>query len=224
MAKFQQKYEQTESNQSRTPEQQLWISVLTKAADDAIYTSDWLESRKAIAWFRSKQKDFKAVCEYAGYNPDYVSFKMKGPSTHEGTERHRQEIKQYKELQVNKTMDGTSLPDGRPGSSPAQFKPTISLKPKKKDLLGSDFKEVPIKLFDYAVKGEALGIFSNLFDENGSSLAYAPAVVDFTRDVYSLYNNINELTDKSLFADGISLYAKNNIRATTSINTPAAPI
>ena len=79
MAKFQQKYEQTESNQSRTPEQQLWISVLTKAADDAIYTSDWLESRKAIAWFRSKQKDFKAVCEYAGYNPDYVSFKMKGP-------------------------------------------------------------------------------------------------------------------------------------------------
>ena len=67
-----------------------------------------------------------------------MGFKMKTPSTHEGTERHRQEIKQYKELQVNRTMDGTSLPDGRPGSSPAQFKPTISLKPKKKDLLGSD--------------------------------------------------------------------------------------
>ena len=76
MAKFQQKYEQTESNQSRTPEQQLWISVLTKAADDAIYTSDWLESRKAIAWFRAKGDHFKEVCQYAGFNPDYVSDKM----------------------------------------------------------------------------------------------------------------------------------------------------
>ena len=79
MAKFKQKYEQTESNQSRTPEQQLWISVLTKAADDAIYTSDWLEARKAIAWFRSNNKEFKEVCQYAGFNPDYVAGKMERP-------------------------------------------------------------------------------------------------------------------------------------------------
>ena len=59
MAKFKQKFEQTDSNQPKTPEQQLWISVLTKAADDAIYTSDWLEARKAIAWFRSNNKEFK---------------------------------------------------------------------------------------------------------------------------------------------------------------------
>jgi len=79
MAKFQQKYEQTESNQDRTPEQQLWISVLTKAADDAIYTSDWLEARKAIAWFRAKGNHFKEVCELAGYNPDYVAHRMQRP-------------------------------------------------------------------------------------------------------------------------------------------------
>ena len=79
MARFKQKFEATESNQSRTPEQQLWISVLTKAADDAIYTSDWLEARKAIAWFRSNNKEFKEVCQYAGFNPDYVAEKMEGP-------------------------------------------------------------------------------------------------------------------------------------------------
>jgi len=66
---------------------------------------------------------------------------MKRPSTHEGTERHRQEIKQYKELQVNRTMDGTNLPDGRPGSSPAQldlskFNPNLT--PKKTSILGGD--------------------------------------------------------------------------------------
>ena len=47
MVKFQQKFEKTESNQPRTPEQELWISVLSKAAHDAIYTSDWFEARKA---------------------------------------------------------------------------------------------------------------------------------------------------------------------------------
>ena len=56
MAKFQQKYERTESNQPQTPEQYLWTSVLSKAAHAAIYTSDWLEARKAIAWFKSKVK------------------------------------------------------------------------------------------------------------------------------------------------------------------------
>ena len=76
---FQRKHERTESNQPRTPEQQLWVSVLTKAADGAIYTTDWLEARKAIAWFKSKNKDFKEVCELAGYNPDYVADKMQRP-------------------------------------------------------------------------------------------------------------------------------------------------
>jgi hypothetical protein len=45
MAKFQQKYEATESNLPPTPEQELWVSVLSKAAHDAIYTSDWREAR-----------------------------------------------------------------------------------------------------------------------------------------------------------------------------------
>ena len=79
MAKFQQKFEKTEFNQPRTPEQDLWMSVLSKAAHDAIYTSDWLEARKAIAWFKSNSRDFKEVCFFAGFNPEYVSSKMTTP-------------------------------------------------------------------------------------------------------------------------------------------------
>ena len=34
-----------------------------------------------------------------------MSFKMKTPSTHEGTQRHKKESKRYKELSVNREMD-----------------------------------------------------------------------------------------------------------------------
>jgi hypothetical protein len=79
MVRFQQKYEATESNQPETPEQYLWMSVISKAAHDAIYTSDWVEARKAIEWFKTNKKDFKAVCTYAGLNPQYVYEKMSKP-------------------------------------------------------------------------------------------------------------------------------------------------
>ena len=45
-----------------------------------------------------------------------MGFKMKQPSTHQGTLRHKQEI------QLNRSMDNTSLSDGRAGSSPFQQK------------------------------------------------------------------------------------------------------
>ena len=79
MAKFKQKFEATESNQPRTPEQDLWTSVVSKAAHDAIYTTDWLEARKAIAWFKSKSEDFEEVCELAGLNHEYVYQRMLKP-------------------------------------------------------------------------------------------------------------------------------------------------
>ena len=53
MAKFQQKYA-TEKEDTTTPEHYLWVSVLTKAAHDALYSSDWRESRQAIEWFKRK--------------------------------------------------------------------------------------------------------------------------------------------------------------------------
>ena len=68
---FQQKYK-TEQEDVTSPEHYLWVSVLSKAAHDALYSSDWFESRQAISWFKSQRSDFKKVCELAGRDPNYV--------------------------------------------------------------------------------------------------------------------------------------------------------
>ena len=71
MGIFQQKYI-TEQEDTTTPEHTLWISVLSKAAHDAIFTSDWTEARKAMNWFKDKGSGFREVCELAGRDPNYV--------------------------------------------------------------------------------------------------------------------------------------------------------
>jgi len=75
MGIFQQKYI-TEPLDDMTPEHCLWISVLSKAAHDAIYSSDWRESKLAIAWFKGMGSGFREVCELAGKNPQYVHTRM----------------------------------------------------------------------------------------------------------------------------------------------------
>jgi hypothetical protein len=72
---FQQKY-LTEVEDITTPEHCLWISVLSKAAHDAIYSSDWREAKLAIAWFKGMGSGFREVCNYAGKDPNYVHAKM----------------------------------------------------------------------------------------------------------------------------------------------------
>tara|TARA_R110000824_G_scaffold212191_1_gene398377 strand:+ start:576 stop:953 length:378 start_codon:yes stop_codon:yes gene_type:complete len=78
MTKFQQKY-LTEQEDTTSPEHYLWISVLSKAAHDAIYGSDWREAKSAIAWFKEMGKGFKEVCELAGRDPFSVHKKMQNP-------------------------------------------------------------------------------------------------------------------------------------------------
>jgi len=107
MAKFQQKYDQTESNQTKTPEQELWTSVLSKAAHDAIYSSDWFESRQAISWFKANRADFKAVCQMAGRNPEYVHRQMAKPLIER--EAHMEWIKTGQRYYVK---DNQGLPRG----------------------------------------------------------------------------------------------------------------
>ena len=68
-----------EINEGGTPEHDLWTCVLSKAAHDAIYSTDWRESRLAIAWFKAGRKDFRDVCEYAGRDPAYVHRVMELP-------------------------------------------------------------------------------------------------------------------------------------------------
>jgi len=62
-----------------TPEHELWVTVLSKAAHDALYCSDWRESRLAISWFKTGGSNFRQVCEYAGHEPKYVHRRMELP-------------------------------------------------------------------------------------------------------------------------------------------------
>ena len=75
MTIFDQKFT-NEKEDTTSPEHHLWISVLTKAAHDALYSSDWRESKQAIEWFKRKGSNFRKVCEYAGKSPEYVYQKM----------------------------------------------------------------------------------------------------------------------------------------------------
>ena len=69
----------TEIREEGTAEHDLWVSVLSKAAHDAIYCTDWRESRIAISWFKTGGSNFRKVCEYAGREPSYVHRMMELP-------------------------------------------------------------------------------------------------------------------------------------------------
>ena len=152
MAKFQQKFEKAESNQPRTPEKDLWISVLSKAAHDAIYTSEWTESKRAIKWFRSESQDFKQVCEMAGYEADYVAWKMLKPIT--DRESHMEAVRSGNRLYVK---DNAYLPRGgkiyhshyRLGKKRGPYK--------KKSLTGNSYYAAERKKDPYYVKMGKLG-------------------------------------------------------------------
>ena len=152
MAKFQQKFEKAESNQPPTPEKDLWISVLSKAAHDAIYTSDWLEARKAIAWFKSKNKDFTEVCTFAGFNSDYVYWKMSKPILNR--ENHMEYVKTGNRFYIK---DNAYLPRGgkvyhshyRLGKKRGPYE--------KKSLTGNSYYAAERKKDPYYVKMGKLG-------------------------------------------------------------------
>tara|TARA_R110002033_G_scaffold65240_1_gene116286 strand:+ start:441 stop:713 length:273 start_codon:yes stop_codon:yes gene_type:complete len=61
------------------PEHDLWTCVLSKAAHDALYCTDWTESRAAISWFKTGGSNFRTVCELAGREHEYVHRVMELP-------------------------------------------------------------------------------------------------------------------------------------------------
>ena len=78
MGIFQQKYIREQENLASS-EHDLWIAVLSKAAHDAIYGSDWREAKLALNWFKDMGAGFREVCGYAGRDPIYVHKKMRVP-------------------------------------------------------------------------------------------------------------------------------------------------
>ena len=56
----------TMQQRTKEPEENLWTADLTRAAQDVFSTSDWQATQAAIAWFKSKSRDFRDVCELAG--------------------------------------------------------------------------------------------------------------------------------------------------------------
>jgi len=57
---------------NKEPEHKLWISVLSRAVDDAFQGNDFDEALKAISWIKHDGGDFKKVCQMAGRSPQYV--------------------------------------------------------------------------------------------------------------------------------------------------------
>ena len=52
------------------------MNVLSKALDDALYSSDHNSAERAISWVMNHGEDFKLVCHYAGRNWHYVYHKV----------------------------------------------------------------------------------------------------------------------------------------------------
>ena len=60
-----------------SPEKELWVSVLSRAALDVVRNSDRLERDQACSFFLKGGKHFRNVCQFAGRDPDYVQAKMR---------------------------------------------------------------------------------------------------------------------------------------------------
>ena len=76
MAQFKTLNADTVEHNALTAAQYLWVCVLGRAVQDALIVNDWVETRRAMAWFESAGPDFKLVCDYAGKNPTYVHRKI----------------------------------------------------------------------------------------------------------------------------------------------------
>ena len=64
----------------RSPEQRMFLNVITQAIHDAVYKGDdryySYHRDQAIAWLTSNSIDFRVVCRLADLDPDYTHLKM----------------------------------------------------------------------------------------------------------------------------------------------------
>jgi|TARA_Y100000022_G_scaffold94309_1_gene81370 hypothetical protein len=64
----------------RTPEQRMFLNVITQAIHDAAYKGDdryySYHRDQARAWLVSNSMDFRVICRLADLDPDYTHLKM----------------------------------------------------------------------------------------------------------------------------------------------------
>ena len=64
----------------RTPEQKMFLNVITQAIHDAAYKGDdryySYHRDQARAWLVSNSMDFRVICRLADLDPDYTHLKM----------------------------------------------------------------------------------------------------------------------------------------------------
>ena len=64
----------------RTPEQRMFLNVITQAVHDASYKGeeryDVYHRDQAISWLTSNSYDFRMVCKLADLDPDYAHTKL----------------------------------------------------------------------------------------------------------------------------------------------------
>jgi|TARA_R100000995_G_C3408844_1_gene88382 hypothetical protein len=66
-----------------TPEQKLWKAVLSQGVYEACSEKHrtlpltYGEMRSALEWIDLSNRDFRIVCQFAGYNPGYILRKAK---------------------------------------------------------------------------------------------------------------------------------------------------
>ena len=69
------------SQYDKSPEERLFMCVITQAFQDATYTGPYREliqyKRNAKDWFENQSKDFKLVCTLSSYDWEYVSYAYK---------------------------------------------------------------------------------------------------------------------------------------------------
>ena len=83
-----------------------------------------------------------------------------------------------------------------------------------KDLLDKNFKEAPLEYFDLAVRGEALGLFSNIADEHGGVLeSYTPVLAQFGQETWNVMKSTPSLAfeDPRLAVKGLVDYGLRNV-------------
>ena len=64
----------------RTPEQRMFLNVITQAIHDAAYQGVdryyQYHRDQAVSWLTSNSRDFRIICRLADLDPDYTHVKM----------------------------------------------------------------------------------------------------------------------------------------------------